>query len=111
MTNQRNEDLAEDMVEDMEFYITHQLGGEESESTYRMWDGEYWKCFQCGATFQSNQEEEAREHFGTLPPSMPACWFGKEFLIALLRSYEAKNRALLDFVGELMLKVDDDEDD
>ena len=92
---------AEAQVEDMEHYVTHSLdsSGEETQRVHRM---DYWRCFQCGEVFTADQEEQARRHFGALPPSMPACWYGKKQLIALLRAYEDQNRRLLQTIAELM---------
>ena len=85
----------------MEHYITHSPDSSE-ERTQIVYDTDYWRCFQCGEVFTADQEQQARRHFGTLPPSMPACWYGKKQLIALLRAYEGQNRRLLEAIAELM---------
>ena len=92
---------AEEQVDDMEYYVTHPLDS-PGEETQRVHPADYWRCFQCGEVFTADQEERARSHFGALPPSMPACWYGKKQLIALLRAYEDQNRRLLEAIAELM---------
>ena len=92
---------AEAQVEDMKHYITHSPDSSE-ERTQIVYDTDYWRCFQCGEVFTANQEERARRHFGALPPSMSACWYGKKQLIALLRAYEDQNRRLLEAIAEMM---------
>ena len=95
---------AEAQVEDMEHYVTHSLDSPYApgQKIQRVYPADYWRCFQCGEVFTADQEERARRHFGTLPPSMPACWYGKKQLIALLRAYEDQNRRLLQTIAELM---------
>ena len=93
--------IAEAQVEEMEHYVTHSLDG-VGEDTYQMPSTDYWRCFQCGEVFFADEEEAARQHFGQLPPSMPACWYGREQLVALLRVYEEQNRTLLQTVTSLV---------
>ena len=92
---------AEEQVDDMEYYVTHYLDC-SGDKTQRVHPADYWRCFQCGEVFTADQEERARRHFGALPPSMPACRYGKKQLIALLRSYENQNRILLETIAELI---------
>ena len=92
---------AEGQVEDMEHYVTHSPDS-SIEETQAVHYTDYWRCFHCGEVFKADQEAHARRHFGALPPSMPACWYGKKQLIALLRAYEDQNRRLLQTIAELI---------
>ena len=61
---------ARDQACDMEHYVTHVLGPDGGD-TQTVFPDDYWLCFQCGEKFTPDQEDEARRHFGVLPPSMP----------------------------------------
>ena len=99
------EQQAADQLEEFEFYLTHKLPADQGSNTYAMGRHEYWKCFHCGETFTADQEDEARKHFGHLPPAMPACWYGKDALIALLRAYEKQHQIYLEGIGELVIAI------
>ena len=101
---------ALDQVEDMEHYISHDLGPSD-DSTQVVWDTDYWRCFHCGEVFKADQEDEARKHFGTLPPSRPGCWYGKDELIALLRAYEDVNHRLLSMITLLVTELESEAED
>lgn len=104
------QEQAEMQIDKMEEYITH-IPDAEGPEEYIIHDNEGWRCFQCGEYFGYGQEDAARKHFGVLPPSMPACWYGKDALVALLRAYEEQNRTLLNVITALLTDSEDDNDD
>ena len=40
---------------------------------------------------------------------MPACWYGKDELVELLRVYEEQNRTLLEVINRLLGDMEDPE--
>lgn len=100
-TASRAELEARDQIEEMENYITHMQDPGQQEMQ-QVGPDDYWRCFHCGEIFPASQEEQARRHFGALPPSRPTCWYGREEMEALLRAYEERNRLLLEEIGRLV---------